>query len=93
MTDQRIRTFSYLATALGAGILVGGLFAPRAGDASRKLIARKAQRAKRVVKNTVSDSARYITRRGTKVRDQTIELIDRGKGMYRAAEKMVHAAL
>lgn len=93
MTDQRMRTVSYMVTALGAGILVGGLFAPRAGQDSRKLIARKAQRVKRTVKNAVDDSTRYLTRRGAIVRDRTSDLINRGKGVYRIAEKVVHAAL
>jgi hypothetical protein len=93
MTDQRIRAFSYLMTGLGAGILVGGLFAPRSGDASRKLILRKAQRVKRVVKSAADDSTRFITRRGSEVRDQAGELMDRGKAVYRAAGKLVHAAM
>jgi hypothetical protein len=92
MTDQRIRAFSMLLTGLGAGIVVGGLFAPRAGEVSRKLIARRAQKVRKAVKNAVGDGTRYITRRGTKVRDQAIDLVDRGKGIYRTAEKMVQAA-
>jgi len=89
MTDQNIRAFSIVATALGAGILVGGLFAPRSGDASRRLIARRAQKTKRVVQNAVHDGTRFLTRRGTEVR----ELVGRGRGVYRAAGKLLHAAL
>jgi gas vesicle protein len=78
---------------VGAGLLVGGLFAPRAGDQSRKLIARKAQKVKKVVKNAVNDGTRYITRRGAVVRDQANGLIDRSKVIYRTAGKVVHAVL
>jgi hypothetical protein len=90
-TDQRIRAVSILMTGLGAGILVGGLFAPRAGNDSRKLIVRRAQKAQKAVKNVVHDGTRFITRRGTEVRDLATELIDRGRSFYRSAEKLVHA--
>ena len=93
MTDQRIITFSCLVTGLGAGILTGILIAPRSGDVSRKLILRKAQKVKRVVNTAANDGTRYISRRGTAVRDQAIDWIDRGKEVYRAAGKMVHAVL
>jgi hypothetical protein len=91
--QRRIREFSYLLTGLGAGILVGGLFAPRSGDASRRLILRKAQKTKRAVETAAGEGTRYITRRGTEVLDQAGEWVDRGKHAYRAAEKMVQAAL
>ena len=93
MTDHRIRAFSYLMTGLGAGILVGGLFAPRSGDASRKLIRQKALKVKKVVRIAAQDSTRFLTRRGTEARDQAGELMDRGKKVYRAAGRLVQAAL
>jgi hypothetical protein len=92
MTDQRIRAL-LLMTGLGAGILVGGFFAPRAGEDSRKLFRRKALRVKKTVQNAVDDGTKYMVRRGTKVRDQAGDLIDRGKGMYRIAGRMLQAAL
>lgn len=61
MTDQRIRAL-FLMTGLGAGILVGGFFAPRAGEDSRKLFRRKALRAKKAVQNAVDDGAKYMVR-------------------------------
>jgi len=91
MTDQRIRAFSILVTGLGAGMLVGGLFAPRAGEVSRKLIRRRAQKVTRAVKHAVDDGTRFISRRSAKMRDQASGLIDRGKGIYRTAGKMVQA--
>jgi hypothetical protein len=90
MTDQRIRAL-FLMTGLGAGILVGGFFAPRAGE-DRKLFRRKALRAKKAVQNAVDDGAKYMVRGGTKVRDQASELVDRGKGIYRVAGRMLQAA-
>jgi len=91
MMNGHMRTFSVLMTGLGAGILVGGLFAPRSGEASRKLIARRAQKVRRTVKTAVDDSSRFVTRRSAQVRDQAVGLIDRGKSVYRAAGRMVHA--
>jgi gas vesicle protein len=94
MTDQRLSAFSCLMSGLGVGIAVAGLLAPRSGAASRKLIQRKAQKAKRLVKNTIRDRKRYITRRGTEVLGQARELINRGKEGYRTTmEKMAPAAL
>lgn len=85
------RGFSILMAGLGGGILVGCLFAPRAGEASRKLIAKRAQKVKRTVQHAVNDGTRFVTRRGAQVRDGAADVIDRGKGVYRAAERMVHA--
>jgi hypothetical protein len=86
----KVRVISYVL-AVGAGVLVGGLYAPRAGDASRKLLARKAQRVKRSVQHAVNDSGRFLTRNGAKVRDEAGEWIGRGKVAYRAAGKLVRA--
>ena len=94
MTDPRIRAFSCLMSGLAVGIAVAGLFAPRSGAATRKLVQRKAQKAKRLVKTTIDDGNRYITRRGTEALDKASELISRGKEAYHAAmEKMAPAAL
>ena len=86
----KLRVFSYVM-AVGAGVLVGGLYAPRAGEASRKLLARKAQRMRRSMKHAVNDSTRFLTRNGTKVREEAGEWIGRGKDAYRAAGKLVRA--
>ncbi len=86
-----MRAFTYLLTGLGAGILIGGLFAPRAGDASRKLLARRAQKMKKTATRAVTDGTRYVSRSSAKMRDQAGELLDRGKIVYRAAGKLVHA--
>lgn len=93
MTDHRIRAFSFLMTGVGAGLLMGGLFAPCSGRESRKLITRRAQKVKKVVKNAVHDGTRYITRSSAKVRDQASDLLDAGKVVYRTAGKVVHAVL
>ncbi len=86
----KFRVFSYVM-AVGAGVLVGGLYAPRAGDASRKLLARRAQKMKKSVKHAVNDSTRFLTRNGVKVREEAGEWIGRGRVAYRAAGKLVRA--
>lgn len=90
MASPTVRMFSY-ALAVGAGLLVGGLFAPRAGDASRKLLARRAQKMKKVMRSRVHDGTRYISRHGSKAREQALDWMDRGKDVYRAAGKLVQA--
>ena len=83
---------SYLLTGVGAGLLLGSLFAPRTGAESRKLFVRKARRARKQVKSAVNDGSRYLAKRGSEARDQAGDLIDRGKVIYRSAGKMLQTA-
>jgi gas vesicle protein len=85
MKNQRIAAFTYLVGGLGFGAAAAGLLAPRSGAASRKLIRRKAQKAKRFVKKAIGDGNGYLTRTGTEVLKQATELIDRSKKTYRMA--------
>ena len=89
-----IRGLCSLLTGLGVGLLVAGLASPRSGAANRKLIQRKSEKARRLLKNTIQERAQYLTRRGTEMLDEASELMEQGKAAYRAAsEKLAHAAL
>jgi gas vesicle protein len=88
-----MRAFSYLLTGVGAGLVLGGLFAPKTGAESRKLLARRARKMRRAAKRAASDSSRYLKRTSAKVRDEAGDWIDRGKTVYRTAGKLVHAVM
>ena len=93
MTDGMRGFFSLLA-GLAVGLAVAGLVSPRSGAANRKLIQRKAEKAKKLLGNTIHEGAQYVTRRGTEMLEEAGELMDQGKEACRAAgEKLAHAAL
>jgi gas vesicle protein len=60
--------FSYFFLGLGLGVAAGLLFAPKSGPETRDLLRSKADEGKE-----------YLKRRGTEVRDQAAEVLERGK--------------
>lgn len=63
--DNRL---SYFFLGLGVGVAVGVLFAPKSGEETRSLLRDKA-----------GEGADYVKRRGTDLRDQAADVIDRSK--------------
>ena len=82
MTDRRINVFSCLVAGLGVGIAVGGLFAPRTGAATRRLIQREARKARRLVRTTMQEGAEYVARHARAVLDEASEIIDRSEETF-----------
>ena len=74
---------------LGIGITVGVLFAPKAGDETRKQISDKA-----------SEGTDYLYKQGQQVRDTAADLVEKGKSVLQdqkdrlanAAQGAVHGA-
>ena len=67
---------------LGIGITVGVLFAPKAGDETRKQISDKA-----------SEGTDYLYKQGQQVRDTAADLVDKGKGVLQdQKERLANAA-
>lgn len=77
--DNRL---SYFFLGLGLGVAVGVLFAPKSGAETRDLIKSKA-----------GEGADYMKRRGTELRDQASEAIDRGKDAVRRHKDNLSAAV
>ena len=74
--------FSYFFLGLGLGVAVGVLFAPKSGEETREYIRSKA-----------GESADYVRRRGTDLRDAAEDAIDRGKETLRRQKDNLSAAV
>jgi gas vesicle protein len=59
---------SYFFLGLGLGVAVGVLFAPKSGSETRELLRSKA-----------NEGADFVKRRGSELRDQASEAIDKSK--------------
>lgn len=68
MSDDSGSKFLFFLTGLGIGALVGILFAPQAGDATRERIAGRAE-----------EGRDYLSQKGREVREQANTYVDRGK--------------
>jgi gas vesicle protein len=74
--------FSYFFLGLGLGVAVGVLFAPKSGEETREYIRSKA-----------GESADYVRRRGSDLRDAAEDAIDRGKETLRRQKDNLSAAV
>ncbi|HLH39535.1 MAG TPA: YtxH domain-containing protein [Bryobacteraceae bacterium] len=77
--DNRI---SYFFLGLGLGVAVGVLFAPKSGQETREII-----------RNKANESADYVKRRGTELREQAAEAIERGKQTIQRHKENLNAAV
>lgn len=73
---------SYFFLGLGLGVAVGVLFAPKAGEETREFLRSKA-----------GESADYVKRRGSELRDTASDAIDRGKEQLRRQKSNLGAAM
>ena len=60
----------YFLAGVSVGAVVALLFAPKTGEQTRKLIARKAEEGKD-----------YVASKGRELREQAEELVEKGKGL------------
>jgi gas vesicle protein len=73
---------SYFFLGLGLGVAVGVLFAPKSGSETRDLL-----------KSRANESADFVKRRSTELRDQAAEAVDRGKETLRRQKDNLGAAV
>jgi len=73
---------SYLFLGLGIGVAVGVLFAPKSGEETREMLRGKA-----------NEGADYLKRRGTELRDQATDAIDKSKQTMQKHKENLSAAV
>jgi gas vesicle protein len=76
------KRFSYFFLGLGIGVAVGILFAPKSGEETREFIKGKAEEGKE-----------FLKRRSVELRDQTTDIIDRGKQAVTSKKEQLAAAV
>ena len=83
----------WFLTGLGTGLAFGIFFAPQSGEESRRMIQKKAQSGKDLVKATVDQGQEYIKRQGNELLDRANELIDQGKNAVMQQKDQLSAAV
>lgn len=73
---------SYFFLGLGLGVAVGILFAPKAGDETRRLIRHKAD-----------EGADYVKRRGSELKDSAADLLDKSKEALKKQKETLASAV
>ena len=81
MADDRGNGFMWFLAGLGLGALVGVLYAPKSGRETRQALLDAAQ-----------DGREYLTERGTGVRTQVDDWVNRGKEVLSQQKDQFRAA-
>lgn len=64
---------------LGVGVGIGMLFAPKSGEETRNLIKNKAGEGSDFIKSKAGESSEYLKQRGSEIKQNASEWVDRGK--------------
>jgi gas vesicle protein len=99
MADEGGGKFAYFLAGLGMGSLIGILFAPRAGEETREMLANRYDEGREQLTNKsreVREQAEDYVERGrrvvTRTKDNLQSAVDAGKQAYREASARGDAA-
>jgi gas vesicle protein len=82
MADNVGSKVSYFLVGLGVGALVGVLFAPKSGEATREYLAKRAD-----------DGRDYAQRKARELRERADDLLERGKEVASRQKESLSAAV
>ncbi len=82
MADEGGGKFTYFLAGLGIGTLIGILFAPRSGEETRELITKR-----------YDEGRDYMTKKGTEIREQADEIVDRGRKVVARQKENIQSAV
>jgi gas vesicle protein len=84
--------FGYFLLGLGIGVAAGILWAPRAGDETRQLIADKANEGADYLKQRTQEGREYLRQRGEDLKQNASDLYEQGRaGVSRQRENFNQA--
>jgi gas vesicle protein len=93
MSDNVGSKISFFLVGLGIGAAVGVLFAPRSGDETRDLIAKRASDGKEFLSSKADDGREFASRKARELRERADELIERGKDVAARKKESISAAV
>lgn len=71
--------FGYFLLGLGIGVAAGILWAPRAGEETRQLLADKAGEGADYIKNRAQEGSDYVRQRSTDLKQSATDLYEQGR--------------
>jgi gas vesicle protein len=85
--------FGYFLLGLGIGVAAGMLWAPRAGDETRQLIADKAGEGADYLKSRAGDSSEYVRQRADDIKQSASDLYEKGRSTVSRQKDTLNAAV
>lgn len=85
--------FGYFLLGLGIGVAAGILWAPRAGEETRQLLADKAGEGADYVRQRAGEGKEYLRQQTGNLKDQASDLIDKGRTTVARQKENLNAAV
>jgi gas vesicle protein len=85
--------FGYFLLGLGIGVAAGILWAPRAGEETRQLIADKAGESADYLKNRAQEGSEYVRQRAEDIKQSAADLYDKGRSTVARQKDTLNAAV
>jgi gas vesicle protein len=85
--------FGYFLLGLGIGVAAGMLWAPRAGDETRQLIADKAGEGADYLKARAGESTDYVRQRADDIKQSASDLYEKGRSTVSRQKDTLNAAV
>ena len=85
--------FGYFLLGLGIGVAAGVLWAPRAGDETRQIIADRANEGADYLKDRAQEGTEYVKQRKDDVRHSASDLYEKGRSTVVKKKDNLNAAV
>ena len=85
--------FGYFLLGLGIGVAAGILWAPRAGDETRQLIADRAGEGADFLKNRAQEGTEYVRQRTDDLKQSAADLYEKGRSTVSRQKDTISAAM
>ena len=85
--------FGYFLLGLGIGVAAGILWAPRAGEETRQLIADKAGESADYLKNRAQEGTEYVRQRTDDLKQSAADLYEKGRTAVAQQKDTLNAAV
>ena len=85
--------FGYFLLGLGIGVAAGILWAPRAGEETRQIIAEKAGEGADYLKSRAQEGTEYVRQRTDDIKQSAADLYDKGRTTVSRQKDTLNAAV
>lgn len=85
--------FGYFLLGLGIGVAAGILWAPRAGEETRQIIADKAGEGSDYLKNRAQEGTEYVRQRTDDLKQSAADLYEKGRSTVARQKDTLNAAV
>jgi gas vesicle protein len=85
--------FGYFLLGLGIGVAAGMLWAPRAGEETRQLLADKAGEGADYIKSRAGEGSEYVRQRADDIKQSASDLYEKGRSTVARQKDTLNAAV